>query len=122
MVRPGGGGEDFDCAPFCTIGILHSVNESPIHKNKEITISVGGLIPKQQETIQPRWKNTNVGARGRTFYSNSSAPESLVRKARGPGKQKTLLLLKASISCAGDGARCLLWRMLGEPTMMKEST
>lgn len=52
--------------PLCTTGILRTVNESPIHKNKEITISVGGqqeTIPKQQETIQPRWKNTGHGGR-----------------------------------------------------------
>ena len=43
VVEPGGRGT-FECVPLCTTGILRTVNESPIHKNKEITISVGGPL------------------------------------------------------------------------------
>lgn len=40
VAEPGGRGT-FECVTLCTTGILHTVNESPIHKNKDITISVG---------------------------------------------------------------------------------
>lgn len=48
VAEPGGRGT-FECVPLCTTGILRTVNESPIHKNKEITISVGGpLFPSNR--------------------------------------------------------------------------
>lgn len=72
--------------PLCATGILRTVNESPIYKNKEITISVGGpLFQSNRRLFNQGGKTLATGAETTVLEFQPSA-ECLIGKVRGSGE------------------------------------